>query len=483
MVSRKGQPRTETDELGDVTIPAGCYWGIGTSRALEIFSATGRQSHPSLIDAVVQVKKACAQTNGELGLLPRQIASAITQVCDEILSGQWREQIIVDAIHGGAGVGLLINISEVIANRASEILGDPLESPTSVNVTQHVNLSQSTNDVYTTAMRIAMLTSTKKLQTTVLEMERLLRRKSLEFERVVKVGRTALRDDAPITLGQEFNCFGSTIEHGLRRIKDASHHLEEIGLGGRSTGTGFNTAPEFHNIVVRHLSQLTGFSLRAADDYFRLCQSMSDFVAVSSSLKELATDLAKIAADLRLMGSGPGAGFGEIKLPDLIMQPSSVWPNVLPKTGIPPLTESLLMVCYQVIGNDHAVCLAAQAGQLESNTLTPIIIDNVLNSMSTLQRVLEHFNHHCLIKITADTFKCRQTFDKSAGLIAALTTEVGYQKAVEIADAAKAQNIDIREYLQSSTAVAKSTLDKIFHYKYLTTPHLLEPGTPPENPE
>ena len=483
MVSRKGQPRIETDELGEVTIPAGCYWGIGTSRALEIFGATGRQSHPALIDAIVQVKKACALTNGELGLLTRQTVSSITQVCDEILSGQWRDQLLVDAVHGGAGIGLIINVSEVIANRASEILGDPLESPTSVNATKHVNLSQSANDVYTTAMRIALLSSTKKLQTTVLEMERLLRRKSLEFERVVKVGRTALRDDAPITLGQEFNCFGSTIEHGLRRIKDASHHLSEIGLGGRSTGTGFNTAPEFHNVVVRHLSQLTGFSLRAADDYFRLSQSMSDFVAVSSSLKELATDLAKIATDLRLMGSGPTAGLGEIKLPDLILTPSSLWPDVLPKNAIPPLTESLLMVCYQVIGNDQVVCLAAQAGQLESNTLTPIIIDNVLNSMTMLQQVLEQFNHHCLIKITADTFKCRQTLDKSAAMIAALTTEVGYQKAVEIIDSAKAQNMDIRDYLQASSVISRTTLDKIFHYKYLTTPHLLETGTPPENPE
>lgn len=483
MASRKGQARIETDELGEVTIPAGCYWGIGTSRALEVFNATGRPSHSLLIEAVVQVKKACAQTNGELGLLPRQIVSAITQVCDEILSGQWREQFVVDAVHGGAGAGLIININEVLANRASEILGDSLESLASVNATKHVSLSQSTNDVYTTAMRIACLSSTRKLQATVLEMERLLRRKSLEFERVVKVGRTALRDDAPITLGQEFNCFGSTIEHGLRRIKDASHHLEEIGLGGRSVGTGFNTAPDFHNVVVRHLSQLTGFSLRAADDYFRLTQSMSDFVAVSSSLRELAADLAKIATDLRLMGSGPTAGFGEIKLPDSILQPSSLWPDVLPKAGISPLTESLLMVCYQVIGNDHVVCLAAQAGQLENNTLTPVIIDNILVSVSMLQTALDIFNHHCLIKITADTFKCRETLDRSSALIAALTTEVGYQKAIEIIDSARAQKIDVREYLQSTTTISKSSLDKIFHYKYLTTPHLLEAGTPPENPE
>jgi aspartate ammonia-lyase len=481
MSSRKGQPRIETDEHGEVTIPAGSYWGSGTSRALEFFAATGRQSHPALVEAIVQIKKAVALTNGELGLINRQTVSAITQVCDEILSGQWRDQIVVDAIHGGAGVGLIINVNELIANRASEILGDALESLTSVNASKHVNLSQSTNDVYTTAMRIALLTSTRKLQTTVLEMERLLRRKSLEFERVVKVGRTGLRDDAPITLGQEFNCFGSTIERGLRRIKDASASLEEISLGGRSVGTGFNTAPEFNLAVVRQLSQITGFPLRAADDYFRLTQSMSDFVAVSSSLRELAVDLAKIAADLRLMGSGPTAGFGEIKLPELIMQPSNLWPDVMPKTGIPPLTESLIMVCYQVIGNDHAVCLAAQAGQLESNTLTPLIIDNMLVSITMLHQVLDHFNHHCLIKVTADTIKCKQTLDKSGALIAALTTEVGYQKALDIVSEAKNQGVDVREYLQSATILPRAALDKILHYKFLTTPHLMVPGSPHEN--
>lgn len=481
MSSRKGQSRIETDEFGEVTIPAGCYWGIGTKRAVDLFAATGRQSHPALVDAIVLVKKAAAITNGESGLLNRQTVSAITQVCDEFLSGQLQDQIIVDAMHGGNGVGLVINVNEVIANRASELLGDPLDALHSVNQSFHVNLSQSTNDVYTTAMRIAVLSAAKTLQTTVLEMERLLRRKSLEFERVVKVGRTGLHDDAPITLGQEFNCYGSTIERGLRRIKDACLSLEEINLGGRSVGTGFNTTPEFNTAVVKHLSQLSGFSLRAADDYFRLTQSMSDFVAVSSSLKEMAVDLAKISADLRLMGSGPTAGFGEIKLPDTIMQPSGLWSDVFPRTGILPLTESLTMACYQVIGNDHVVCLSAQAGQLESNTLTPVIIDNLLCSISTLQQVLHHFNQQCLIKISADTFKCKQTLDRSNAMIAALTTEVGYAQALDIVHEAQSKGLDVREFLQSSTILPRAALDKIFHYKFLTTPHLMVPGSPHAN--
>ncbi len=483
MASRKGQPRVETDEFGEVTIPGGCYWGAGTARAIEFFAATGRPTHPALIEAVAQVKKAVAITNGELGQLDRRIVSSITQVCDEILSGQWRDQIVVDAIHGGAGVGLIININELIANRACEILGDPSEAPASVSASEHVNLSQSVTDVYTTAMRIAVINSLKKLQVTVIEMERLLRRKSLEFERIVKVGRSALRDDAPVTLGQEFNCYGSMIERALRRIKDAGLSLEEINLGGRSVGTGFNTTPEFATTATRNLAQLTNISLRPAEDYFRLTQSMSDFVALSSSLRDLAVDLVKIAGDLKLMSSGPSAGFGEIKLPDAIMKASTLWPNVLPRVGIPPLTEQLIMICYQIIGNDHAVCLSAQAGQLETNSLTPAIIDNILVSISTMQKALADFNHHCLIKVTADSSRCKELLDRSGASIAALTTEVGYEQALDILNTAKVQRIDVREFLINSKSIPRAALDKIFHYKFLTTPHLLKPGTPQQTSE
>lgn len=483
MASRKGQPRIETDEFGEVTIPAGCYWGAGTARALEFFAATGQSTHPALIDAMVQVKKAVAITNGELGQLDRRIVSSIKQVCDEILSGQWKDQIVVDAIHGGAGIGLMININELIANRACEILGDPVDAPASVNASEHVNLSQSTTDVYTTAMRVAVINSLRKLQAIVIETERLLRRKSLEFERIVKVGRTALRDDAPVTLGQEFNCYGSILERALRRIKDAGTSLEEVNLGGRSVGTGFNTIPEFAATATRNLAQVANLSLRPAEDYFRLTQSMSDFVAVSSSLRELAVDLVKIASDLKLMSSGPGAGFGEIKLPDAIMKASTLWPGVMPNVGIPPLTEQLLMICYQVIGNDHVVCLSAQSGQLEANTLTPSIINNILVSISMMQKALADFNHHCLVKITADSARCKALLDQSGASIAALTTEVGYERALDIMHTAKGAGVDIREYLIDSKALPRPALDKIFHYKFLTTPHLLEPGTPQENTE
>jgi aspartate ammonia-lyase len=259
--------------------------------------------------------------------------------------------------------------------------------------------------------------------------------------------------------------------------------LEEINLGGRSVGTGFNTVPEFAAVAARNLAQVTNLSLRPAEDYFRATQSMSDFVALSSSLRDLAIDLIKIANDLKLMSSGPNAGLGEIRLPDSIMKASTLLPGVMPKVGIPPLTEPLIMVCYQVIGNDHAVCLSAQAGQLEANSFTPAIIDNILVSISTMQKSLADFNHHCLIKVTADSARCKELLDKSGALIAALTTEVGYEQAIELITAAKSQGTDVREYLISSKLIPRQSLDKIFHYKFLTTPHLLKPGTPEESRE
>lgn len=481
MASRKGQPRIEKDEFGELTIPAGCYWGIGTARAVEYFAPTGRRNHAQLIDAIVQVKKAVAITNGELGLLNRKIWSSISQVCDEILAGQWREQFVVDAFGAGAGAALDINVNEVIANRACEILGDPLEAFVSVHPEKHVNLSQSTNDVYQTAMRVAALTAVKRLQAVTLELERLLRRKSLEFERIVKVGRTALRDATPVTLGQEFNCYGSTVERAERRISDATGGLEEVNLGGRVVGTGFNTSPDFSIMAVRNLVNVTNLALRPADDHFRLTQSMADFVSFSSSLKELAVDLAKLAADLRLLSSGPAAGLGEIKLPDLILQPAILLPDAMPRTSIAPMTEPLLMVCYQIIGNDHVVSLAAQAGQLDSNSLTPAIIDNILTSMSMLEKAIEEFNRFCLSKITADSTRCRELLDKSGALAAALASELGYQKALDLIKRAQSEGADVREWLIERKLLPREAIDRIFHFKYMTTPRLMNEGSGQED--
>lgn len=481
MAARKGQPRVEADEFGEVTIPAGSYWGIGTARSLEFFAPTGQKVHPALVDAIVRVKKAVAITNGDLQSIGRKESNAISQVCDEIISGQWREQFVADALNGGAGIALNINVNEVLANRAGEILGDEPDAISSVDPEKHVNFGQSLNDVYPTSMRIAILTSMGKLETTLLEMERLLRRKSLEFERIVKPGRTSLRDSVPVTLGQEFNCYGSAIERGLRRIKEAAANLEEVNLGGGHVGTGFNTNPQFGALAVLHLSRIAGINLRNTDDPFRLTQSMGDFVAFSSSLKELVVDLTKIANDLRLLSSGPAAGIGEIRLPELLKQPSTLLPGIMPQASIPPMTEQLSMICFQVLGNDHVVSLAAAAGQLESNAMTPVIIDNILRSMTMLETGLREFNRYCLNKITADAARCKDLHDSSGALIAALTSELGYQKAVDLVNQSISSGTDIKELLIDTKLMPRAALEKIFHYKYLTTPTTVNPEATAED--
>ncbi|HZS45414.1 MAG TPA: lyase family protein, partial [Blastocatellia bacterium] len=264
--------------------------------------------------------------------------------------------------------------------------------------------------------------------------------------------------------------FGSTVERAERRIRDAAVSLEEVNLGGRAVGTGFNTMQEFSATAVRNLAHLTNLNLRAADDYFRLTQSMSDLTAFSSSLKELSIDLGKISADIRLMSSGPAAGFGEIKLPELIMQASALLPDAMPKTAVPPMTETLSMVAYQVMGNDQVVALAAQSGQLDSNSFMPLIIDNILTSMSMLEKTVEEFNRHCLSKITANAGHCKELLDKSGGLIAALASELGYQKALDVVMQAEAEGADVKDVLLNTKILPKQTLDKIFHYKFMTTP-------------
>jgi aspartate ammonia-lyase len=469
MVNKKTDVRIEHDKFGDVQLPAHAYWGAQTARNRDFFQISGQKVNQRLIEALVLVKKAATLTNSETGRLDQSTGKAIVQVCDEIMSGQWRDQFVADAFQFGAGASVITNLNEVLANRANELMGGALGTYDRVHPHNHVNVGQSNNDIFPSAMRLALLLSLRDLEPILLDLERLLRRKSLEFEKITKVGRTHLQDSVPITLGQEFNAYGSSVERSVRRLKDASHSLFEMNLGGTAVGTGYGTEPEYAGRVVERLAQITNIKFRTAEDVFRATQSMADFVELSSGLKELAVELAKIAADLRLLGSGPQAGFGEIKIPAVQMDPSML-SSSLPDSEHPYLTDCLSMVCYQVLGNDFIVSLCAQAGQLYSNSMTPLIINSMLQSLDLLRTTVALFNARCLSGITADARRSQELLDMSGASAAAVSAYIGPDKAMELLQLAHSSGKSFRTLLLEQKLMTAEVLDRILHYKSLTRP-------------
>jgi len=472
-VNKKPDARVEKDRLGEAQLPAGAYWGVRTARARDLLAISGLQPHPRLVEATVMVKKAAALAHGDSGRLERPIASAISQAADEVLSGQWRDQFVIDPFQCGAGAAHNSNVNEVLANRALEILGAQPGAYGTVHPELHVNLSQSAHDVFPTAMRIAILTALKEFEPVILDLERLLRRKSLEFDKVLKTGRTHLRDAAPITLGQEFNAYGSSIERSSTRIKDAAEHLLTLNIGAGTVGTGLNVEPTFVAKVIEALSQQTGLRFRSADEYFRISQSAADFLQVSSSLKELAVELIKIASDIRLLSSGPMSGLGEINLPSLMPEPSAVLPGVLPDRTDPGVAECLTMVAYQVVGNDTAVTLAAGAGQLELNVMTPLIIHNILQSLDLLRQAILAFNKWCVAGITANAARCRELLDKTVMSVLALTPHLGYERVTALARESLECGRTIRELVLDQGLMTPQEVDLALKQKLITQPGLI----------
>ena len=475
-MNKKGEFRFEQDSLGEMQIPIGAYWGIRTARARDAFAINGLKPHPKIVDGTVLTKKAAALANGQIGILTAQVSRSIVQAADEVLNGQWRDQFVVDPYQVGGSFSHNANVNEVLANRAAEILGSSAGTYALVHPDNHVNLGQSANDVFPTAMRLAILLMLRELEPVLLDLERLLRRKSLEFDKVVKVGRTHLRDSAPITLGQEFNAYGSSVERSYRRIVEASHSLFELNIGGTSVGTGLNADPAYISLVVEKLSQLAGLQLKPAEDYFRLTQSMADFVEFSSGLKELAVELNKIANDIRLLNSGPRAGLGELALPPLLAEPAPTMPESLPPRFNPALAECVSMVALQVIGNDLVVTLAAQSGQLEMNVMMPSIIHNILQSMELLKQVLLPFSQRCISGIVANAARCRELLETSGMVTSTLITEIGYEKAAAIARQSQETGRSIRDLLIEQDLVASEQLDRLLQFKSMTQPGR-QPGT------
>jgi aspartate ammonia-lyase len=456
-------PRIERDSLGERELPSDVYYGIQTARAIENFPISGWKPDPSLVTATVQIKKAAARVNRELGVLDPRLADAIERAADQILDGELRDQFVVDPFQAGAGTSHNMNANEVLANRAIELLGGSKGDYSVVHPNDHVNMAQSTNDVFPTAMRLSALDLTSKLLAVLDELAEAFRNKSMEFDGVVKSGRTHLQDAVPIRLGQEFGAYATAMQNNRSRILQASEELREIGLGGTAVGTGLNAPGGYRKQVVIELSRITGQKLMATDDYFEAMQSMSPFVALSAALRTLATDTIRIANDLRLLSSGPNTGLSEIRLP--AVQPGS---SIMPGKVNPVMAEMTDMVCFQVIGNDLAIATAAQAGQLELNVMMPVISLNLNNSLTILTNALTALRTRCIDGITANEERCRWYVEHSASLVTALNPKIGYAKAAEIAKRAIARNKTIRETIEEEGLLTEEELADVLNPRSMT---------------
>ncbi|WP_208858202.1 aspartate ammonia-lyase [Ensifer sp. LC163] len=422
--------RTERDFLGEIVLPAASLYGIQTARAVANFSITDVPlSHfPELVVALAQVKKACALANAECGALDADVSAAIVAACDEIIAGQHHQSFVVDMIQGGAGTSTNMNANEVIANVALKNSGYAPGDYQHLHPNDHVNRSQSTNDVYPTAMRLAVLSQCGALTRAQERLRVAFLDKAREFATIAKVGRTQLQDAVPMTLGMEFAAFAVTVEEDIERIYQLSELLRELNLGGTAIGTGINTPAGYGPVAVTHLSQISGERLVLAKDLIEATSDLGAFVTFSGVLKRIAVKLSKIANDLRLLSSGPRAGFGEIKLP--AVQPGS---SIMPGKVNPVIPEVVNQVAYQVIGNDLTVTFAAEAGQLQLNAMEPVMLFNVLQSIRILARAITVLSERCVEGIEADVERCHELVSNSLMLATALVPRIGYESAARVA--------------------------------------------------
>ena len=466
MTPKKNGFRTERDSLGEKRIPLKAYYGIQTQRAVENFPISGLCAPPVLIAATAGVKLASARANYKLGFLDRKRTNAICRAASEVIQGGLSREFVVDAFQAGAGTSHNMNANEVIANRAIELLGGSLGDYSIVHPNDHVNMSQSTNDTVPTALRVAALMSSQKLIAAIERLEKAFRRKSKEFSRVIKSGRTHLQDAVPMTLGQEFGSYASAMKAARERLIDASKRLKEVGLGATAVGTGMNTHRRYRDTVLAELKKATGIKgLKKANDPFEAISFMSDFAALSGAMKIACVDLVKISNDLRLLSSGPHTGLAEITLP--AVQPGS---SIMPGKVNPVMAEMLAMVSFHVMGSDHAVTLAAQAGQLELNVMTPVIAHNILGSASILTNALDAFTQKCVDGIKADKKRCAEYFESSAGLATVLNVFIGYEKAASVVKESMATGKSIRETVTEKNIMTEAQWKRLMKPENITAP-------------
>ena len=457
--------RIERDSLGEGEVLPSVYYGIQTVRATENFPISGLRAHPELIKAIAIIKRAAAETNMILGELDARIGQAIAQAAQEVSDGLWHDHFVVDVFQGGAGTSFNMNANEVITNRAIEMLGGERGAYALVHPNDHVNMAQSSNDVFPTAIRLASLALVNRLLPELEALGGALKAKAAEFDNVVKPGRTHLQDAVPIRLGQEFGGYAAAINRATERLRHASRSLEELGLGGTAVGTGLNSHPQYQRAAVNRLSELTGFDLRPAPSLIEASQSTASFAEVSTALKLLALDLIRIANDLRLMSSGPNTGFAEIDLPP--MQPGS---SIMPGKVNPVMAEVMNMVAFQVIGNDLAIAMACQAGQLEINVMTPVIAFNLLQSLEIMKNTIRLFRERCVEGITANERRCRQLAERSLGMATVLNPYLGYGRAAQIAQQSLATGRSIREIVLERKLISEEKANQIFDPFNITKP-------------
>jgi aspartate ammonia-lyase len=465
--------RVERDPLGELQVPADAYYGVQTQRAVENFPISGLKAPAALVTATVLVKHACARANGVLGRLDRKVADAIMSAADEIIAGKLRDQFVVDVYQAGAGTSHNMNTNEVLANRAGEMLGEARGTYKRVHPNDHVNMGQSTNDVFPTATRVSILLVLPDALAAANRLADALEAKSRAFAGVLKTGRTHLQDAVPITLGQEFGGYAANVRHAVRELEHAAASLHELNLGATALGTGLNAGDDFTREAVAQLAAATGLSLRPAANRFRVTQSMGDVLAYSGALRRLAVEVDKIASDLRLLSSGPRAGIGEIQLP--AVQPGS---SIMPGKVNPSVPEMVNQVCQQVFGCDAAILASAAAGQLELNVMMPVMAWNALHATTILGNAMRVLAERAVEGATADEARCRELLDRSTAVATALSTYIGYAQTAEIAKTAVKTGRSIADIVRERKLLPEDRLAQILSPEEMTSPGI--PGSRPK---
>lgn len=431
--------RIERDSLGEVHVPANALYGAQTQRAVENFPISGLRPRPAFIWSMAVIKRAAAEVHRDLGLLDAERANAIVEAAQEVIAGGWNEHFVVDPFQAGAGTSHHMNVNEVIANRATQMLGGKIGEYL-VHPNDHVNMAQSTNDTIPTAIRLGCLWRLDELTSVLGDLVQAMNDKSAEFDDIVKSGRTHLQDAVPVRLGQEFGAYAKAVERDVQRIRDAAEGLRRLGIGGTAVGSGLNAHPEYHSRMVEKLSALTGFQLQTSDNLFEAMQSMADATAFSASLRTLALTLIRIANDLRLLASGPATGLDEIQFPAL--QPGS---SIMPGKVNPVMAEMLNMAMFHVVGCDTTVAMAAQAGQLELNVMMPVIAHSLFEAMQVIIGSVQAFTQNALTGLKANREKAEGWLSRNAIIVTALNPLIGYAQGAQLVKESISRNMAIRE--------------------------------------